>query len=62
MCPEGKGSHEREAVVGRWSGSSTKKVRKLTNDELFYDPKMDEEDERWIKRQRMAYHNGGLKS
>ncbi len=35
-----------------------KKVRKLTNDELFYDPNMDEEDEKWIRRQRMAYHNG----
>ena len=34
------------------------KVRKLTNDELFYDPHMDEEDEKWVARQRMAYHNG----
>ena len=35
-----------------------KKVRKMTNEELFYDPKMDEEDERWMKRQRMKYLNG----
>ena len=35
-----------------------KKFRKLTNDELFYDPHMDEEDEKWVNRQRMAYHNG----
>ena len=35
------------------------KVRKLMNDELFYDPNMDEEDERWVQRQRLAYHNGG---
>lgn len=35
------------------------KVRKLTNDELFYDPNMDEDDERWVQRQRLAYHNGG---
>lgn len=34
-----------------------KKYRKLTNDELFYDPEMDEKDERWVRRQRMAYHN-----
>lgn len=34
-----------------------KKVRKLTNDELFYDPTMDDEDEKWVARQRMAYHN-----
>ena len=42
--------------------SSTRKDkqchRKLTNEELFYDPHMDEEDEQWVKRQRMAYHNG----
>ena len=37
-----------------------KKIRKMTNDELFYDPKMDEEDEKWIKRQRMTYLNGRL--
>lgn len=37
-----------------------KKVRKMTDDELFYDPKMDEEDERWMKRQRMTYLNGRL--
>lgn len=37
-----------------------KKVRKMTNDELFYDPKMDEEDEKWMKRQRMTYLNGML--
>ena len=37
-----------------------KKVRKMTNDELFYDPKMDEEDERWMKRQRMNYLNGEI--
>ena len=34
-----------------------KKVRKMTDEELFYDPKMDEEDERWMKRQRMKYLN-----
>lgn len=35
-----------------------KKVCKLSNDELFYDPGLDAEDERWVNRQRMAYHNG----
>ena len=34
------------------------KVQKLTNDELFYDPQLDEEDERWVQRQRLSYHNG----
>ncbi len=37
-----------------------KKVSKLSNDELFYDPGLDDEDERWVNRQRMAYHNGWL--
>ena len=37
-----------------------KKIRKMTDDELFYDPKMDEEDEKWMKRQRMTYLNGRL--
>ena len=32
--------------------------QRLTDEELFYDPHMDEEDEQWVKRQRMAYHNG----
>lgn len=36
----------------------SQQCRRLTNEELFYDPHMDEEDEQWVKRQRMAYHNG----
>ena len=31
---------------------------KLTDEELFYDPNMDAEDEKWVERQRQAYHNG----
>lgn len=57
-------SDEGEENTGTASGSgqrSTKKVLKLTNDELFYDPDMDDEDEKWINRQRMAYHNGTLR-
>lgn len=34
------------------------KHRVLTNDELFYDPNMDEDDQKWVNRQRMAYHHG----
>lgn len=48
-------SSEGEGLQQRKVG---KKVRKLTNDELFYDPNMDEEDEKWVRRRRMAYHNG----
>ena len=43
------------------SGGRKRKVnrkQKLTNDDLFYDPNMDEEDEKWMNRKRMAYHNG----
>lgn len=54
---------EMEAVSnGRVNASRVKsagnKVRKLTNDELFYDPDVDAEDEKWVNRQRLAYHNG----
>ena len=42
----------------RESSERSQEHRRLTNEELFYDPHMDEEDEQWVKRQRMAYHNG----
>ena len=56
-----EGSGGGEEVAGEDAGKKKKrkrKFRKLTNDELFYDPHMDEEDEKWVNRQRMAYHNG----
>ena len=43
---------------GRKKKQKKNKRRKLTNDELLYDPNMDKEDERWVNRQRMAYRNG----
>jgi hypothetical protein len=43
--------------VGRSKRKQKKRI-KLTNDELLYDPNMDDEDERWIQRQRLSYHNG----
>ena len=48
-------------LEGRKESKKKKKKRKhlkMSNDELFYDPNMDEEDERWVSRQRMAYQNG----
>lgn len=44
----------------REGGRKKKKTkhRVLTNDELFYDPNMDDDDQKWVNRQRMAYHNG----
>ncbi len=53
---EGQGQGEGEGREKRRKQKS--KVRKLTNDELFYDPHIDEDNERWVARQRMAYHNG----
>lgn len=47
-----------EAVPGPRRGGASRKVKKLSNDELFYDPNMDDEDEKWMNRRRMAYHNG----
>ena len=56
---EGGGGGGGEKEKGRASGGRKgRKVRKLTNDELFYDPDMDDADERWINRQRLAHHNG----
>ena len=52
MSDEGDGDHEKKKKQKK------SKRRKLTNDELLYDPNMDKEDERWINRQRMAYRNG----
>ena len=43
---------------GRGRRARGRKFKKLSNDELFYDPNMDDEDEKWVRRQRMAYHNG----
>ena len=52
---EGEGGRGSE---GQRRKKLKRKVQKLTNDELFYDPNMDDEDEKWVARQRMAYHNG----
>lgn len=45
------GSEDEHLVGGQ--GSKSKERRKvLTNDELFYDPDMDDEDEKWVAKQR----------
>lgn len=53
---EAKGGGQRESSGGRKRKANKK--QRLTNDDLFYDPNMDDEDEKWMNRQRMAYHNG----
>ena len=56
-----EGSEDGDGGEGGEGGEDVgRKVRKLTNDELFYDPTIDDDNERWVQRQRMAYHNGRL--
>ena len=55
-----EGGDRQEGGDRRRRRGTPKRVKKLSNDELFYDPNMDEEDEKWVKRQRMAYHNGEM--
>ena len=63
----GSSDEEEDVRVGRNDPSGERgdkkkkhprKVKKLTNDELFYDPEMDKEDERWVRRKCMSYYNG----
>ncbi len=35
------------------------KHRKMTNDELLYDPNMDDEDQKWVDSQRRQYQPRG---
>ena len=53
---EDEGDESREG--GRRKKKKKTEHRVLTNDELFYDPDMDDDDQKWVNRQRMAYHNG----
>lgn len=56
------GSSDGEGAVDQDQRKKEKKNKrkKLTNEELLYDPDLDSENQRWINRQRMAYHNGKL--
>lgn len=55
------GSDDEHLVGGQ--GSKSKERRKvLTNDELFYDPDMDDEDEQWVIKQRQDHRKKGLLS
>ena len=54
------GSEDEDNVGGVLSKS--KERRKIqTNDELLYDPNMDEENEIWVKEQREGHQNKGRK-
>ena len=39
--------------------TATRKQRQvLSNDDLLYDPQIDEDNEQWVKKQRMRYQPG----
>lgn len=53
------GSEDEHLVGGQ--GSKSKERRKmLTNDELLYDPDMDDEDEMWVTKQRQEHRMKGV--
>lgn len=55
------GSDDEHLVGGQ--GSKSKERRKLlTNDELLYDPDMDDEDEKWVIKQRRDHRQKGMMS
>lgn len=47
-------------MVGGMPSKSKKRREMLTNDELFYDPDMDDEDEKWVTKQRQQHMNKGM--
>ena len=53
------GSEDEHLVGGQ--GSKSKERRKmLTNDDLLYDPDMDDEDEKWVIKQRQEHRMKGV--
>ena len=53
------GSDDEHLVGGQ--GSKSKERRKvLSNDELLYDPHMDDEDEKWVVKQRRDHRQKGV--
>lgn len=54
------GSDDDEDNVGGVSSKSQERRTMKTDDELLYDPYMDDEDEKWVKEQRKEYHMGRL--
>ena len=48
-----------EHQVGGQASKSKERRKILTNDELLYDPDMDDEDERWVIKQRQEHRQRG---
>ena len=51
-----------EHLVGGQASKSKERRKVLTNDELFYDPDLDDEDEQWVIKQRQDHRKRGLLS
>ena len=54
------GDEEDENNVGGFSSKSTERRTLKTDDELLYDPKMDEDDLQWAMQQRNVGQSKGL--
>ena len=52
------GSEDDEDNVGGVSSKSKERRAMKSDDELLYDPNMDDEDEKWVKRQRQGHNQG----
>lgn len=48
-----------EHLVGGQASKSKERRKVLTNDELLYDPDMDDEDEQWVIKQRQDHRQKG---
>ena len=48
-----------EHLVGGEASKSKERRKVLTNDELLYDPDMDDEDEKWVTEQRRDHRQKG---
>lgn len=53
------GSDDDEDNVGGVSSKSKERRTMKTDDELLYDPNMDDEDEKWVKQQRQEHQQPG---
>lgn len=51
---------EDEHFVGGQGSKSQERRKMLTNDDLLYDPDMDDEDEKWVIKQRQEHRMKGV--
>lgn len=49
---------DEENYLDEWENDSKKSTKKEVNDELFYDPNMDDEDQAWVENLRKNYSKG----